>query len=101
MAEDTPPTAETSEATEEVNTLTLVQWCISVLASNAWQRMGLIPNPTTKKIERNLDEARLAIDAAHALGDQVRPQLSEADRRQLETVLNDLRVNFLQQKDRP
>lgn len=101
MAQEPPRPADETEPAEELDTLTLVRWCISALASNAWQRMGLIPSPTTQKVERNLDDARLAIDAVGALADRVKPQLSEQERRDLENILNDLRLNFLQQKDHP
>jgi len=102
VAQEPPPADQPPETTEEsLDTTRVVQWCISVLAANAWQGMGLIPNPATKKIERTLDDARLAIDAVAALAEHVKPRLSEPDRRQLDALLNDLRLNFLQQKDRP
>jgi hypothetical protein len=101
VAQDPPPTAEEAEPEKELDTLTLVRWCIAALTSNAWQRLGLIPSPATQKVERNIDDARLAIDAATALADRVKPHLTEAERRELENLLNDLRLNFLQQKARP
>lgn len=96
-----PPTAdEHPETAEPIDTAGLLRWCVSLLAANAWQGMGLVPNPATQKVERNLDDARLAIDAVAALADQLRPRLPDAERRQLETLLTDLRLNFVQQKER-
>ncbi len=95
VSEDQP----TDSAEGPIDTVSLLRWCITVLAANAWQGMGLVPNPTTNKIERKLDDARLAIDAAAALMDQVKPRLGDSERRQLEALLTDLRMNFLQQKD--
>ncbi len=101
MAQEPPSSEEHPETGEPIDTTSLLQWCLSVLAANAWQTMGLIANPATKKVERNLDDARLAIDAVSALADQLRPRLPDAERRQLETLLTDLRLNFVQQKERP
>ncbi len=102
MAQEPPAASEPApEASEElVDTTSLLRWCVSLLAANAWQGMGLVPNPATQKVERNLDDARLAIDAVAALADQLRPRLPDAERRQLETLLTDLRLNFMQQKER-
>ncbi|MGH2405282.1 MAG: DUF1844 domain-containing protein, partial [bacterium] len=61
---------------------------------------GLVPDSTTKKIERKLDDAQLAIDAAAALADLVRPRLSEAERREVEVLVTNLRLNFVEQKSK-
>ncbi len=76
----------------------LVATCMNLLAGKAWEAMGLVPNPTTKKVERNLEDARLAIDAAAALADLVRPRLPENERREIETLITNLRLNFVEQK---
>jgi len=78
----------------------LLRWCISLLAAHAWQTMGLLPDPRTNKIERNLADARLAIDAAAALADQVKPRLDDPARREMDALLTDLRVNFVEQQSR-
>ncbi len=102
MAQEPPaPNERAAEPAEgPVDTTSLLRWCVSLLAANAWQGMGLVPDPATQKVERNLDDARLAIDAVAALADQLRPRLPDAERRQLETLLTDLRLNFMQQKER-
>lgn len=78
----------------------IVQWCVSVLAATAWQAMGLIPNPDTKQIQRNFNDARLAIDSAAALIEVVKSHLSDKERREVEGLLTDLRVNFVEQQTR-
>ncbi len=102
MDQEQPPAEDRSAETAEtpMDTTSLLRWCVSLLAANAWQRMGLIPDPATKKIERNFEDARLAIDAVAALMEQLRVRLGDSERRQLEALLTDLRMNFLQQKDR-
>ena len=57
--------------------MSLIATCISLLANRAWQAMGLVPNPATQSIERHFDEAQLAIDAAAALADLLRPRVGD------------------------
>jgi hypothetical protein len=76
----------------------LVRWCVTLLATSAWQAMGLIPDPSTHRVERNLDDARLAIDAAAALIEHLRPRLPDAEQREFETLLTNLRLNFVEQQ---
>ena len=78
----------------------LIATCISLLANKAWQAMGLVANPATKTIERQFDEAQLAIDAAAALADLLRPRVGDRERRELETLVANLRINFVEQKSK-
>jgi hypothetical protein len=78
----------------------LVMTCLSLLATKAWEAMGLVPNPRTKQIERNLDDAQIAIDAAAALAGVLKPRTAEAERREIETLLANLRINFVEQKSK-
>ncbi len=97
MAEKTD-TAETPEP--PANLVDLLRWFVGVLAGSAWQHLGLVPHPTTNKIEQNFDDARLAIDAVAAVVDLLRPRLDDRQRREMEALLADLRLNFVEQKTR-
>ncbi|HEU5300054.1 MAG TPA: DUF1844 domain-containing protein [bacterium] len=100
MAEHQEPSAGTpSEEPERVplHAPDLLRWCVSLLATSAWQAMGLIPDPATNMVERRLDDARLAIDAAASLIDHLRPRAADAERRELENLLANLRLNFVEQ----
>lgn len=70
---------------------------INVFDRVAWQKMGLVVNPKSQEIEKDLDQARAAIDCYDALltklGDNVDPELKKL----LETRLTDLKLNFAQQ----
>lgn len=92
------PGAESNREAALPEVKSLLATCISLLAGKAWEAMGLVPDPTTKKIERKLEDAQLAIDAAAALADLVRPRLSEPERREVEVLLSNLRLNFVEQK---
>jgi hypothetical protein len=98
-AQEGPAAAERPTAPPDVPAL--VATCFSLLAGRGWAAMGLVADPATGKVERNLDDAQLAIDAAGALAEVLRPRVSEAERREIERVLADLRINFVEQKSRP
>ncbi len=74
----------------------LLVWVLSLLAVKAWEGMGLVPNPATNKIQKNLDDARIAIDAYGAILDVVRARLENGPRRETETLLTTLRLNFVE-----
>lgn len=78
--------------------MTLVGTCLSLMAARAWQAMGLVPDPSTKQVERKLDDAQLAIDAAAALAEVIRPRVAERERREIESLITNLRLNFVEQK---
>jgi hypothetical protein len=82
---------------EPVDVYGVVQYCISLLSGHAWQTMGLVMNPVTRKVERDLQQARIAIDCIEALYRQIEPGIAEGDARQFRQVLNDLRMNFVRQ----
>ena len=50
----------------------------------------------TGRIEANLPEAKIAIDLASHISGLVESQLDADDRRQLQNVMRDLRVNYVQ-----
>ena len=69
---------------------------LSILEVKAWQGMGLVPNPLTNKVEKNMEEARLAIDAYAATFEVVRVRVEDQPRRDMETRLTNLRINFVE-----
>jgi hypothetical protein len=94
-----PDSAEPTVAVP-ADTLSLLIGCIDLLAARAWEAMGLVPTRATGKVERRLEDAQLAIDAAAALVDLARPRLQDSARREVETLLANLRINFVEQKSR-
>jgi hypothetical protein len=81
---------------EAVPTRELLVWMLGVLGAKAWQGMGLVPNPASGKIEKDLADARIAIDAFSALLEAMRLQLDEQARRDTEALLTTLRLNFVE-----
>jgi hypothetical protein len=84
-----------------VPTVDLLVWLLNLLAAKAWEGMGLVSNPVTNKIQKDLSEARLAIDAFAAVLDIVRSRLDDPPGRDLETLLTTLRLNFVEKSSAP
>lgn len=68
---------------------------LSLMAMKAWEGMGLVANPMTGKTEKNLEDARLAIDAYAAVLELLRARVDDGSRREMENALTMLRVNFV------
>jgi hypothetical protein len=81
---------------EAISTRELLVWMLGVLGAKAWQGMGLVANPASGKIEKNLADAKTAIDAFAALLDAVKPHLEAQARRDTESLLTTLRLNFVE-----
>jgi len=71
------------------------------LRSLAWLRMGLVANPSTGKIERDLEQAHIAIDTVTFLAKQLEPAVAPEERLPLKALVSDLQINFFEQSKRP
>ena len=70
------------------------------LRNLAWLRMGLIANPGTGEIERDLPQAKVAIDTVGYLATQLEAVVAPDERLPLKAMVSDLQVNFLEQSKR-
>ncbi len=61
----------------------------------AIQQMGKLQNPITKKVERNLDQAKFSIDMLEMIENKTKNNLSENETKFLEHTLFELRMNYL------
>lgn len=101
-----PGAGETAAASEEeaplepADVYAIVEYCITLLNAHAWQAMGLVVNPLTRKAERDLEQARVAIDCVEALFKQVETRLPAAEAQQFRQALTNLRVNFVNQSSK-
>ncbi len=73
---------------------------ISSLSSQAWIQMGKIKNPVTDKIEKNLDAASMSIDMLAMIQEKTKNNLDEYENKLLEQSLNDLKMNFVFEKNK-
>lgn len=95
-----PAEGATSEGAPAVATdvRSLLAMMVGMLSEAAWVKMGLRVDPLTQKVERDLDQARLAIDCLGAIVERLSPLEDERTRRELNTILTDLRLNFVRQQ---
>ncbi len=70
------------------------------LRNLAWLRMGLVANPGTGEIERDLPQAKVAIDTVAFLAGQLEPLVAPEERLPLKALVSDLQVNFVEQSKR-
>lgn len=91
-----PPEAETPPP-ELLSTPDLVRIFIAELQARALVHLGLIPNPQTRLVTKDLPEARLAIDCVAALIEQLSSSGAPSERDQLRQMLADLQLGFAQQ----
>ncbi|MFX0168464.1 MAG: DUF1844 domain-containing protein [Candidatus Hodarchaeota archaeon] len=100
--EDQEEDKEASEAPKMIDIASLPIWQIipffmGILDRVAWQKIGLVVNPTSQEIEKDLEQAHLAIDAYEYLLGQVSKQLEQETRQAFEARLTDLKLNYAKQ----
>jgi hypothetical protein len=75
----------------------IIQFSISLFESLAWQKMGLVVNPQTQEIEKDLDQARAAIDSFESLLTHLGKNIAPDEKKILEARLADLKLNYSKQ----
>lgn len=66
------------------------------MAHLAWSKLGLQHDSISGKIEQNLPEAKVAIDVVVYLAGIIDSELDDSDRRQIQSMVRDLRLNYVQ-----
>jgi hypothetical protein len=79
----------------------LFRWWIVQQQSAVMVHLGKITHPVTGKVERDLETARLLIDLLAAMETKTKGNLSGDEERLLGGVLTNLRLNFVQEANRP
>jgi len=78
----------------------ILRMTLGLLSEAAWVKMGLIPNPLTGQMDRDLGEARRAIDAVTDMARHVEASATPDEKREIQVMLSNLRLNFVQQSNR-
>ena len=103
VAEPEEPKAEAQEQEEEfaglppVDVYAILKSFISLLGVHAWQWLGLVKNPITGSLDKDLAQAKIAIDSISLMAGQLQGNLDESEQRELQGLLADLRMNYVQQ----
>ena len=65
------------------------------IATAVMQHLGKLPNPQTGKIERDISQAKLAIDMLLMLKEKTKNNLSPDEEAFLSNTLTDLELNYI------
>ena len=84
------------EGFKEPDLPVLFVWFISMLSGKTWEYLGLIMNPETKEINKDLKKAKIAIDTVAFLYNQIKDDLNPEDFKRIENLLANLRMNYVE-----
>jgi len=71
------------------------QLFVSGLATQALMALGQVPNPITKKVQVDLDQAKYTIDILAMLEEKTRGNLTPDEKKFLDQIIYDLRMRFV------
>jgi hypothetical protein len=91
------PQEQGDTAKEPISIYPIIATTMEQFAMIAWQKMGLQPDLVTGQIHKDLPEAKVAVDLAIRLAETLEPQLDEEDKRKVQNLIRDLRLNFVEQ----
>jgi hypothetical protein len=69
---------------------------VDQMTAVSWQKLGLQHDTMTGQLAPNLAEAKVAIDVTAYLASVMEDQLDEDDRRRINGLVRDLRINYVQ-----
>jgi len=92
---NTETPGEQEMETTGMDVYSLIHYSISLYIASAWQMLGLVPDPLSKKIHIDIRQAKIAIDCADYLAGQLRPLVEEDLLREYQRQIRDLKVNYL------
>jgi len=75
----------------------LLQFMVGMLAEQAWTRMGIRLAPGMREPEKDLGQAKIAIDTIVYIVDAIHPHVGEEERKALRGLVSDLQINFVRQ----
>ncbi len=75
---------------------TLFVWFMGILNGKAWEDLGLMSNPETKEVKQDLKKAKISIDSIEFLLTQVTNELDIEDKKQIEHMLANLHMNYVE-----
>ena len=87
--------------TQEQKNQALFMQLVIMFQGAAMQQMGKVMNPITQKIERDLEQAQTSIDILAMLQEKTKGNLSDEERRFLDHVLFELRMNYVDEANKP
>jgi hypothetical protein len=78
-----------------LDTFTTLKLFLSILADQAWRKMGLLADPRTNKVEKDMNQTKAAIDCFQFILKELETHLTDDEKNKLNNVLSDLQINFV------
>ena len=78
-----------------------IQYNLGVVLQFAYVYMGLVANPSTGLVTKELERAKLSVDVFEILVDKVKDKLPVRDREELVRAVKDLKLNFINSASSP
>jgi len=85
-----------NETPASLDVYAVIMTMVDTMASIAWSKLGLQPDMGSGKIEKDLTQAKVAIDLTTHLASFIEPQLDEEDKRRVHGLVRDLRMNYVE-----
>lgn len=74
---------------------------VSMLATQAMLNLGTLPNPMTGKTDRNLPQAKHAIDLVEVLKEKTKGNCNPQEEAMLQNLLHELRMAYVASQGQP
>lgn len=87
---------EPEDSAQPLDIYAVLAVMIDQMSAIAWQKMGLQPDAVTGKIHADLAQAKIAVDIVDQLSQTLTPQLDENDRREINKLVANLKINYVQ-----
>jgi len=78
-----------------------IQYNLGVVLQFAYVYMGLVANPSTGLVTKELERAKLSVDVFEMLVDKIKDKLPVRDREELIRAVKDLKLNFINAASSP
>ncbi len=73
---------------------------LSIFYSSAMVALGKLKNPSSDKIERDLNQAKNSIEMLEMIKTKTSSNLSTQQSKMLDSILTDLRLNYIDEKNK-
>ena len=71
-----------------------------IFHQSAMQALGKIKNPVSDKIERNMEQAQQSIDMIEMIREKTKGNISADEQKLMDSLLTELRLNFIDEKSK-
>lgn len=97
--EEAPPEQPESVTFADLTIYETLRFMVGMLSQQGWVHLGLQVAPSSQDPQMDLAQARVAIDTLEVVVDKLEPDTNEEEKRELITLLSNLRINYLKKAE--